>query len=181
MAQSCVQTNWLPLLMDIISVCINIKMTSVKSQFACDKGGSVSNGSCRPGCWNLLDLPTLHLLVSPFQKSIILFRFSRQHAASWNYLPQHYFHLFFRFFFSFSLWWDCGGDKLCRVWGWMLVFSVCQWICWRSQCWNVMPFAQLFIISVESCVAVFVKAVLPSTTLCAIHHIVVIKENVKHR
>ncbi len=91
-------------------------MLSVKSQFACDKGGCVRNRSCRPGYWNLLDLPTLHLLVSPFQSGMIPVRFSRQHPAGWDYLPQHYFHLFF-FSPSLSLWWDCGGDKLCRVWG----------------------------------------------------------------
>lgn len=73
-------------------------MLSVKkSQFACDKRERVRNRSCRPACWNLLDLPTLHLLVSPFQSSVLLFRFSGQHAADWNYLPQHYFHLFFFF------------------------------------------------------------------------------------
>lgn len=100
-----VRTNWLPLLvkMSSVEVISKLPVMSVKSQFACDKRGCVRNLSCRPCCWILLDLPTLHLLISPFQASILQSRFSRQHPPSWDYLPQHYFHLFFFFPNSLSL------------------------------------------------------------------------------
>ena len=40
-------------------------------------------------------------------------RFSTVLCLSWDYLPQHYFHLLSLFFPPISWWWD-WGDKLCR-------------------------------------------------------------------